>query len=144
MIFRNVKLLYVLFGSLFVLFLASCSAHPYILVDDEKVLVEVVDEAIEMQKGLMFREELCDNCGMIFVFGSDMEHSFWMKNTLIPLDMVFINSENVVVDVLHADPCEKDPCAHYVPKDKARYVLEVNKNTFDVSLIGTKVEIKIN
>ena len=143
MVFRNVKLLYVLFGSLFVLFLTSCSAHPYILVGEEKILVEVVDEPLEMQEGLMFREELCDNCGMIFVFGSEMEHSFWMKNTLIPLDMVFIDSNSVVVDVLHADPCYSDPCTHYVPKDKAQYVLEVNKNTFDVNLIGTKVELNL-
>lgn len=143
MTFRNIELLYVLLGSLLVLFLVSCSAHPYILVGGEKILVEVADEALEMQKGLMFREELCSNCGMIFVFGSEMEHSFWMKNTLIPLDMVFIDSENVVVDVLHADPCEKDPCEHYIPKNKAMYVLEVNKNTFDASLIGTKVKINI-
>lgn len=143
MIFRNVKLLYVLIGSLLVVFLASCSAHPNILVGGEKILVEVADEVLEMQEGLMFREELCSNCGMIFVFSSEMEHSFWMKNTLIPLDMVFIDSNNVVVDVLHADQCYSDPCEHYVPRDKAKYVLEVNKNTFDASLIGTKVEINI-
>ena len=80
---------------------------------------------------------------MIFVFEQDLMHSFWMKNTLIPLDMVFIDSNSVVVDVLHADPCESEPCEHFRPQKEAKYVLEVNKNTFDENLIGQKVEIRI-
>lgn len=143
MISKNLRLFGVIVSILFVIFLVSCSAHPHILVNDEKIFVEVVDEMEEMQKGLMFREELCANCGMIFVFEHDLMHSFWMKNTLIPLDMVFIDSTGIVVDVLHADPCTYDPCEHFRPQKEAKYVLEVNKNTFDKDLIGKKVEIRI-
>ena len=119
----------------------GCSSQPYVKINGEKINVEVADEAQEMMKGLMFREELCDNCGMIFVFDADREHSFWMKNTLIPLDMIFINSDFIIVDVLSAEPCIEDPCPHYTPKEKAQFVVEVNKGRFDDSITGKKVKI---
>jgi len=124
------------------LLLISCSSGPFVKIDGDKIDVEVADESVEMIKGLMGREELCEDCGMIFVFQDDREHSFWMKNTLIPLDMIFINSENVVVDVLSAVPCTEDPCPHYKPENKAKYVLEVNSGRFG-NIVGETVEIKI-
>jgi hypothetical protein len=54
------------------------------------VAVEVVDEPDELERGLMWRSELPDGRGMLFVFPADEDHVFWMKNTLIPLDMIFI------------------------------------------------------
>lgn len=54
------------------------------------VAVEVADEPHEMERGLMWRSELADGTGMLFVFPDDQDHVFWMKNTLIPLDMIFI------------------------------------------------------
>ncbi len=127
----------------FLLFIVGCSSQPYVVIGDERINVEVADEAPEMMRGLMYREELCEDCGMIFVFDADREHSFWMKNTLIPLEMIFINSAGVVVDVLSAEPCTIDPCEHYTPKDKAKYVVEVNNGRFGESIIGEKVEIGI-
>lgn len=124
------------------IFLIGCSAHPHIFVEGEKIEIEVVNEPEEMARGLMFREELCLNCGMLFVFEKDMAQSFWMKNTLIPLDMVFIRSDGLVVDVLHAEPCVSEPCDHHNSKEPAKYVLEVNKNTFTKELIGKEIEIK--
>ena len=71
-------------------------------------------------------------------------HTFWMKNTLIPLDMVFIGANGTVVDVLHATPCEKEPCEIYSPKGKALYVLEVAGGTFDEGIIGERAAIAVS
>jgi uncharacterized membrane protein (UPF0127 family) len=117
--------------------------NNFVVIDGEKIKVEVADNDLERQQGLMYREELCNNCGMLFVFNQEGIYSFWMKNTLIPLDMIFINSEMEVVDILHALPCEKEICESYFPKEKALYVLEVNYGMFDESIVGEKVEMKI-
>lgn len=77
-------------------------------------------------RGLMFRENLASNAGMLFVFPSLDVQSFWMKNTLIPLDILWLNERKEVVYMLTAQPCKKDPCESIVPLQKALYVLEVN------------------
>jgi uncharacterized protein len=122
--------------------ICSCSSSiSYIEINGEKITVEIADTKSKRETGLMFRESLCDICGMLFVFEKEGLHSFWMKNTLIPLDIVFINNSMNVVDLKHAIPCNKDVCESYIPKSSALYVLEVNGNKFDEKIIGKKVEI---
>ncbi|MBW2991435.1 DUF192 domain-containing protein [Candidatus Woesearchaeota archaeon] len=130
---------------------AGCKTRdvPYTInnhvdINGQRIFVEIPKTSEEMMKGLMFRQELCDNCGMLFIFEHEDFHGFWMKNTLIPLDMVFINTNLYVVDVLHAAPCTEDPCRSYVPGEKALYVLEVNPGKFDESIIGEKINIVIS
>lgn len=85
--------------------------------------VEIAAKDNERQKGLMFRKHLADDEGMIFLFSTERYNSFWMHNTLIPLDMFFIDSEwNVVGVVQNAAPLTDDP--RRVDK-MSRYVLEV-------------------
>ncbi|MBW3013234.1 DUF192 domain-containing protein [Candidatus Woesearchaeota archaeon] len=126
------------------IFLIGCTTKAYVEIDGELIEVEIVDTPLERKEGLMHRESLCISCGMLFIMDKEAKHSFWMKNTLIPLDMVFINSDLVIVDVLHAEPCKEDPCVHYTPKEDALYVLETNVMKFDESLIGKKVKITKN
>lgn len=91
------------------------------------VRVAVADSPTEMSRGLMHRKELPENEGMLFVYNYEGKHSFWMKNTLIPLDMVWINSNKEVVHIEHsAPPCKKSPCPHFRPSYPALYVLELN------------------
>ena len=91
-----------------------------------KVEAEVAVTDEERATGLMFRESLPKMGGMLFVFHELDHHSFWMKNTLIPLDIIWLNERKEIVYWVTADPCKKDPCAFYSPLQKAKYALEVN------------------
>lgn len=95
--------------------------------DDQVVArfyLELALSEAEQARGLMHRPEMHDDWGMLFVYDSDRQLSFWMKNTLIPLDMIFIDSAGQVVGVVaEAEP--GDLSSHSVGSP-ARYVLEVN------------------
>jgi|TARA_Y100000294_G_scaffold136039_2_gene128850 hypothetical protein len=116
----------------FLLLLAACKSEDIVFIDKGngkiKVNVEIADSFEERTKGLMFREFLDENSGMLFVFDDEDYLSFWMKNTLIPLDMIFISEDFEIVDIKYAVPCEKDPCISYKSIKPAKYVLEVNGN----------------
>jgi uncharacterized membrane protein (UPF0127 family) len=80
----------------------------------------------EQAQGLMFRENLPDRTGMIFVFDQAADHHFWMKNTMIPLDMIWMDASGKVIFVsANTPPCKADPCATYGPDAPARQVLEI-------------------
>ena len=126
-----------------ILLTCGCRSYNYVEIDGEKIIVEISRTEKEKQRGLMFRKNLCRNCGMLFIFEEEGRRSFWMKNTFIPLDMVFIDADLTVVDILHAVPCTEDPCRLYTPRQKALYVLETNGNKFNEKIIGKKVKIFI-
>ncbi|MBN2250622.1 MAG: DUF192 domain-containing protein [Candidatus Altiarchaeota archaeon] len=93
---------------------------------------EVVKTPAERSRGLMYRESLDPGKGMLFVFEQEGIHPFWMKNTLIPLDIIWISEDKKVVYVgRNAQPCQTDPCPNIVPEAEALYVLEVNAGTAD-------------
>lgn len=135
--------------AIFALFTAACTDGDYVVIDNGdkkiKINVELADDAAERSIGLMFRESLDGNTGMLFVYGREGKYSFWMKNTLIPLDMIWISEGMEIVDIRHAEPCKKDPCPSYSPQKEAMYVLEVGGNFTDENSInvGDKVSIKI-
>jgi uncharacterized membrane protein (UPF0127 family) len=89
-----------------------------------EVRVEVMRTPAEHERGLMFRQALGGDEGMLFVFPDAAEHSFWMKNTLIPLDMIFLDAAGVVVGIVeNAAPMTTTQRTIGKP---SRYVLEVN------------------
>lgn len=105
---------------------SSSTTSPRVCFGERCVLVEIADSPEERSRGLMDRDSLPGNYGMLFVFDSENIHGFWMKNTLIPLDGIWINSRSEVVDVMTMFPCAKDPCPVYTPRSDAQYVVEVN------------------
>lgn len=86
--------------------------------------VEVADDYVERQRGLMFVEQMAPDAGMLFVFDAPQRTSFWMRNTLIPLDMLFADSQGRVTR-LHADAIPMDETPIF-GGDNVRYVLEIN------------------
>ena len=132
------------------IFLVGCKAqelsHITVITPEKQVpvFVEIADEPSEQSEGLMFRKSLDKDKGMLFVFEEEMTQSFWMKNTLIPLDMFFINSENAIVDIQEAEPCKTEDCQIYVSSEPAKYVLEVNKGFSKENNISIGNDIIIN
>lgn len=110
------------------------------------VSVEIADNKSERRRGLMFRESLCDNCGMLFVYPGEDERAFWMKNTLIPLDMIFISADKRVLNVETAYPepnTSDSELTRYRSGGEAKYVLEVNAGFAEEKGIekGTRVRL---
>jgi len=121
-------------------------SKPEVCFDTRCFSVELAITPQEQARGLMYSKELPKDIGMLFVFNEEEIQSFWMKNTLIPLDMIWINSNSTVVDYYKdAKPCSDDICIPIRPKEKAIYVLELNAGTIDSTglSIGDSVEIKI-
>lgn len=108
---------------------------------DIEVKVEVVATEAKIQKGLMFRRHLPLDGGMLFLMGGpEREHTFWMRNTLIPLDMIFINRDMTVVGVVeNAEPLTET--LRTVGKPSS-YVLEVNAGFAKQHKIGAGSKVR--
>ena len=106
---------------------AGCAPDQVDIRDADTTLrfkVEVRDDAAERAQGLMFRESLPKFSGMLFVYETPQPVAFWMKNTLIPLDMLFFDGEGRLVRVKSgAQPHDETPV---VGGDSIQYVLEIN------------------
>lgn len=94
--------------------------------DGATIRLELASTPEEHARGLMYRDALPVDSGMLFVFGQDGRLSFWMKDTFIPLDMIWLTAAGVVVDVRTVQPCRIDPCPTYAALEAARAVLELN------------------
>lgn len=103
------------------MFLFGCDSNV-LTINDVKVKVEFAKTSEQQAKGLMFRRELCENCGMLFIFHPS-RISMWMKNTYIPLDMIFAGQDGKIICIRNGVPHSLEPidCA-----DNIKYVLEVN------------------
>ena len=106
---------------------AGCNADEVVLRGDwgqARFTVEVADDAIERQQGLMHRQELPRTAGMLFVYHTTRVVSFWMKNTFIPLDMIFLDETGTIVHIHeNAVPLDLTSISSQRP---TRYVLEIN------------------
>lgn len=95
--------------------------------DGTRVVVEIADTPDLTAQGLMYRRAMGWNEGMVFVFDRVDIIPFWMKNTLIPLDILWLDPDRRIVHIAHSvPPCKADPCPSYPPSRAAKYVVEVN------------------
>ena len=106
------------------------AAGPSVTLDGRVFTVEVATTPSEQAHGLMQRTSMAAGHGMLFMFPDSQPRTFWMKNTLIPLDMLFFDADGRLVAIqANAQPCKADPCQLYPSDAPARYVLEVNAGT---------------
>lgn len=142
---NNFNFLKVLSLILVFLFLSACSNGTVELkINDENIKVEIAADALSKAKGLGDRESLCENCGMVFVFGEKSKHVFWMKDMNFPLDIIYLNNDEIVEifeDVQIFD--DAGETTEVFPDKNADKVLELNagwcrKNNVSV---GDKIEL---
>ena len=89
--------------------------------------VELAKTPEQRSIGLMNRESLDQDKGMLFIFDAQGVNSFWMKNTFIPLDIIWINKDKEIVAIKQdAQPCLEEKCSIIMPYEKSLYVLEIN------------------
>jgi uncharacterized membrane protein (UPF0127 family) len=112
------------------LLLGGCASAgmPWVELAGQRYAVEVADDDAERARGLMFRDELPANRGMLFIHEREEPQAYWMKNTHIPLDILFFNdARRLVTQQRDVPPCSLgDACPPYPSDEPARYVLELN------------------
>ncbi len=93
--------------------------------------VEVADSVKERARGLMGRETLPERAGMLFRYEEDTNSRFWMKDTLLPLSIAFLDAAGRILVTLDMEPCGADPCPTYDAGVSYRAALEVNRGAFE-------------
>jgi uncharacterized protein len=126
------------------------NARITFLPSNYSINAEVADTPAALEKGLMFRTSLAEDAGMLFDFNETAYHAFWMLNTKIPLEAIFLDENFTIVDMVEMAPCndtgsaERMPnCTVYLPRLPGRYALEVNQNFSERHGIepGQKIEV---
>ena len=110
--------------------LSACASArtPWVEVGGERFQVEVADDDAERARGLMFRDAMADDHGMLFIHDRQEPQAYWMKNTRIPLDILYFDRDRRLVSQQRdVPPCSAgDRCPSYPSRAPAQYVLELN------------------
>lgn len=121
----------------------SVGRLPSVTVNSHKIFVEVADTEEAYKKGLMWRKNLDRNKGMLFIYKDSAVRYFWMKNTFLPLDIAFIDSDMIIRSIHSTDAINDSSTlfSSYVP---VQYVLEVNKGWLEEHGAGRGDTIRID
>ena len=117
--------------------LSACVARasgPYVELDGHRFQIEIAADEASRERGLMFRESMPSDHGMLFVFDDAQVRTFWMKNTHIPLDILYFDQNYKLVSVQRrVPPClnSGNNCPGYPSEGEARYALELNAGMAD-------------
>jgi len=117
-----------------------------VLIKGTKFEVELADTPQRRERGLMYRKNLLPDGGMLFVFEKEGQHAFWMKNTFIPLDILWLDKDGIVIYIVkNASPWPRgNPPIINPPVFNSKYVLELKGGISDKLGIKTGDKIKIN
>jgi hypothetical protein len=104
--------------------------------------IERAESLAHQAKGLMHREKLDENSGMLFIFSNEAKRTFWMKNTYIPLDLIYISKDKKIIEIKeNLEPCQANDCSTYTSVVEAQYVLEVNAGFVEKNQIKIGEEV---
>jgi uncharacterized membrane protein (UPF0127 family) len=103
-------------------------------IGPKEVIAEQAMTPTQIQTGMMFRKEMGENEGMLFVFAGTLQASFWMRNTLIPLTCAYIDSAGTILEIHDMKPLDETPIQ--AATDQVQYVLEMRQGWFQRNQIG--------
>lgn len=112
-----------------------------LMIGSQSFMVKVSDTEVTRKRGLMYTNKLKEGNGMLFTFDEEADHTMWMKNVNIPLDMIFIDKDKKVVKVQTVQPCESKPCELYKAGQPIMHVLELNPGEFTGN-VGDTISIE--
>ncbi|OGF99305.1 hypothetical protein A2Y99_05045 [Candidatus Gottesmanbacteria bacterium RBG_13_37_7] len=142
-----ILLIIILCSCLFIFIVNKNNSDNYVLINNHKILVELADTDKLREKGLSGRSNLPENRGMLFIFPQERIYSFWMKEMLIPLDIIWIKNNKIVdyhQNVPFPEPgITNDKLKTYSPKEPVDKVLEVNAGTIEKIKINTGDNITV-
>jgi uncharacterized protein len=102
------------------------TVHPYVVIAGHRFEVEIADTEDARERGLMFRTHLAAGHGMLFIYPDARSRNFWMKNTLIPLDILFFDADKRLINIsADTPPCKTTDCPTYSSAAAAQFVLEL-------------------
>lgn len=116
------------------------AGHAWVIFGADTVVAEVAATADERAEGLMYRDEVPDGTGMLFVFEDSQPRSFWMANTYVPLDIAYMDPSFRVVDIIAMEPLVTDS---YPSDQPAMFGLEVRQGWFEENGIGVGTQAEI-
>ncbi len=99
-------------------------------MNEQHYQLQIADNNQRRMQGLMFRPTLAEDKGMLFVYPQSGNYRIWMKNTLIPLTVIWMNEETEIVDIKLLLPCKQRSCPIYSAPEPARYIIELNQSQY--------------
>lgn len=108
-------------------------------IGNRRIKVEVASTPQSREQGLMQRSSLCDDCGMLFVFEKADKYSFWMKDTLLPLSVAFIDTAGEIINI---EEMEANTIASHEAQGEALYALEMNGDWFAINGVAPRTRVR--
>jgi uncharacterized membrane protein (UPF0127 family) len=103
-----------------------------LIINGVEYSIEIAKTSTQRSRGLMFRRNLDIRQGMLFVYPRSDNHRIWMKNTLIPLSVIWLDHNETVIEVKILPPCKLDPCPSYGVSKPAKYIIELSSEVMGV------------
>ena len=119
--------------------------YPSVKFENGKTIsLELARTELQRSTGLMNRKNIGEDNGMIFIFDNESILNFWMKDTSIPLDIIFLNKDYNIVNIKTMQPCLENSCISYSSEVESKYAIEVNEGFTKQNNISIGQKVIIN